>query len=211
MEVRVSVRSLVEFILRSGDIDNRKAVSAENAMQEGGRIHRMIQRRMGPSYRAEVSLRWVYDADSYEIVVEGRADGIITEEGRVTVDEIKGTYHDLMKMKKAVPVHLAQAKCYAFIYAGQNRLPEIGVRMTYCHMETEEIRYFEEQYSYSQLEEWFLALMDQYRKWADFRFWWRSPDRIPLERPNFPFPTGRGRRSWPPMYTRPYIIKENCL
>ncbi len=32
MEVRVSVRSLVEFILRSGDIDNRKAVSAENAM-----------------------------------------------------------------------------------------------------------------------------------------------------------------------------------
>lgn len=50
MEVRISVRSLVEFILRSGDIDNRKAASPENAMQEGGRIHRMIQRRMGPSY-----------------------------------------------------------------------------------------------------------------------------------------------------------------
>ncbi len=194
MEVRVSVRSLVEFILRSGDIDNRKAVSAENAMQEGGRIHRMIQRRMGPSYRAEVSLRWVYDADSYEIVVEGRADGIITEEGRVTVDEIKGTYHDLMKMKKAVPVHLAQAKCYAFIYAGQNRLPEIGVRMTYCHMETEEIRYFEEQYSYSQLEEWFLALMDQYRKWADFRFWWQQSRQDSIRKTEFPFPYREGQK-----------------
>lgn len=79
MEVRISVRSLVEFILRSGDIDNRKAASPENAMQEGGRIHRMIQRRMGPSYQAEVSLSHAYDAGEYEIVVEGRADGIITE------------------------------------------------------------------------------------------------------------------------------------
>ena len=79
MEIKISVRSLVEFILRSGDIDNRRAVSGENAMQEGGRIHRMIQRRMGPEYRAEVSLRHVYDAGEYEIVVEGRADGIITD------------------------------------------------------------------------------------------------------------------------------------
>ena len=62
MEVRISVRSLVEFILRSGDIDNRKAASPENAMQEGGRIHRMIQRRMGPSYQAEVSLSYTYDS-----------------------------------------------------------------------------------------------------------------------------------------------------
>lgn len=48
MDIHISVRNLVEFILRSGDIDNRKAVAPENAMQEGSRIHRMIQRRMGP-------------------------------------------------------------------------------------------------------------------------------------------------------------------
>ena len=47
MEVRVSVRNLVEFILRHGDIDNRHQVSPDNAMQEGSRIHRKIQRRMG--------------------------------------------------------------------------------------------------------------------------------------------------------------------
>ena len=47
MEIRISVRGLVEFLLRSGDIDNRRKVSAEDAMSEGSRIHRMIQRRMG--------------------------------------------------------------------------------------------------------------------------------------------------------------------
>lgn len=228
MEVRVSVRSLVEFILRSGDIDNRKAASPENAMQEGGRIHRMIQRRMGPSYQAEVSLSHAYDAGEYEIVVEGRADGIITESVKdalpqpavaektdggvetrlavtpgqeqavqkltVTIDEIKGTYHDLKKMKAPVPVHLAQAKCYAYIYATQKKLLDIRVRMTYCHIETEEIRYFHEEYLYEELQEWFEDLMGQYRKWADYQFAWQKGRQESIKKLAFPFPYREGQK-----------------
>lgn len=227
MEIRISVRSLVEFILRSGDIDNRRAVSAGDAMQEGGRIHRMIQRRMGPEYRAEVALRHVFDAGEYEIIVEGRADGIITEVVRetlpqsaidektdseetrltviqgqeqsiqkvtVTIDEIKGTYHDLKKMKGPVPVHLAQAKCYAYIYARQNGLSDIRVRMTYCHMETEEIRYFHEDYTYNELKLWFEDVMEQYRKWADYSFQWQKIRQASIKQLEFPFPYREGQR-----------------
>lgn len=228
MEVRVSVRSLVEFILRSGDIDNRKAASPENAMQEGGRIHRMIQRRMGPSYQAEVSLSYACDAGDYEIIVEGRADGVITETTRdmlpqtaieekaaesdetrltvppgqeqsvqkvtVTIDEIKGTYRDLKKMKRPVPVHLAQAKCYAYIYATQKKLSDIRVRMTYCHMETEEIRYFHEEYMYEELRIWFEELMVQYRKWADYQFAWQKLRQESIRKMAFPFPYREGQK-----------------
>ena len=198
MEVRISVRSLVEFILRSGDIDNRRAASPENAMQEGGRIHRMIQRRMGPSYQAEVPLSYAYDAGEYEIIVEGRADGIITEQSvqrvAVTIDEIKGTYHDLKKMKAPVPVHLAQANCYAYIYATQKKLPDIRVRMTYCHMETEEIRYFHEEYLYEELQTWFGELMAQYRKWADYQFAWQKCRQASIKEMQFPFPYREGQK-----------------
>lgn len=228
MEVRISVRSLVEFILRSGDIDNRKAASPENAMQEGGRIHRMIQRRMGPSYQAEVSLSYAYDAGAYEIIVEGRADGIITEKEietlsqaaieekatdgdetrpavtslqeqsvqkvTVTIDEIKGTYRDLKKMKAPVPVHLAQAKCYAYIYATQKKLPDIRVRMTYCHMETEELRYFHEEYLYEELRVWFQDLMVQYKKWADHQFAWQKCRQESIRKMAFPFPYREGQK-----------------
>ena len=119
-EIHISVRNLVEFVLREGDIDNRRGAMPENAMQEGGRIHRMIQKRMGADYRAEVPLKYGYETDAYTIVVEGRADGIFTGAGEivepsVTVDEIKGTYRELAKMKGAVPVHLAQAKWCADI------------------------------------------------------------------------------------------------
>ena len=61
-EIRISVRRLVEFILRHGDIDNRHQASPDNAMQEGSRIHRRIQRKMGAEYQAEVSLKYVLPA-----------------------------------------------------------------------------------------------------------------------------------------------------
>lgn len=91
MEIKVSVRGLVEFLLRTGDIDNRKKSAPDDAMAEGSRIHRMIQKKMGSSYHAEVMLRYRRDCGEYDLVVEGRADGIIDSDP-VAVDEIKGTY-----------------------------------------------------------------------------------------------------------------------
>ena len=64
--IKISVRSLVEFILRSGDIDNRIGMSARaDAMQEGSKMHRKIQRRMGAFYQAEVPLKIEIETDQY--------------------------------------------------------------------------------------------------------------------------------------------------
>ena len=197
MEIKVSVRNLVEFILRSGDIDNRRAVMSDNAMAEGSRIHRMIQRRMGADYHAEVVLRYAFEEEKCTIIVEGRADGIIIDskdETNVTVDEIKGTYRDLWKMKEPVGVHLSQAKCYAFIYASQNNLEKIKVRMTYCQMDTEEIRYFEEEYTFSYLKEWFMEVLLQYKKWADFQSEWRDLRQTSIKNTEFPFTYREGQK-----------------
>ena len=193
-EVRISVRNLVEFILRHGDIDNRHQASSDNAMQEGGRIHRMIQRRMGAEYEAEVTLRYSLPTQDYLLVVEGRADGIIHKEGRIIIDEIKGTYRDVEKMKEPLPLHTAQAKCYAYIFALREKLPEIGVRMTYCNMETEDIRYFYEDFSFEQLEEWFQALIESYQKWEDYACRWQRLRRESIRGLEFPFPYREGRK-----------------
>ena len=65
---KISVRGMVEFLLRNGDIDNRGKGASADAMQEGTRIHRMIQKRMGGDYRAEVPLRHICDAGEYDIL-----------------------------------------------------------------------------------------------------------------------------------------------
>ncbi len=77
-KIQISVRGLVEFLLRHGNIDNRrKASSGPEIMLEGANIHRMIQRRMGRNYFPEVYLSTVIRRKDYEIVVDGRADGVI--------------------------------------------------------------------------------------------------------------------------------------
>lgn len=193
-EIRVSVRGLVEFVLRHGDIDNRRYASADNAMQEGSRIHRMIQRRMGAEYQAEVPLKLTIPAEKYFLTIEGRADGIICQEGRVTIDEIKGTYRDLAKMKAPMPLHSAQAKCYAYMYGLMQGVSEMRVRLTYCNIPTEQIRYFYEEYTFNELEEWFGALTAAYRKWADYAWEWRGIRQASIENLKFPYPYREGQK-----------------
>ena len=163
--IRVSVRNLVEFILRNGDIDNRRGTVADkDAMQMGSRLHRKIQGRMGADYHAEVPLKTEIDYETFLLVVEGRADGIFKEQEKYVIDEIKGVFRDVERMEEADPIHLAQAKCYACIYAGQRNLEEIGVQMTYANLDTEEIRRFHYTYTKAELESWFEELTAAYRK-----------------------------------------------
>lgn len=197
--IRISVRDLVEFVLREGDIDNRRSVVRDReVMLMGGRLHRKIQRRMGPEYQAEVSLKIQIDCGEFYIYLEGRADGIIMDKEKggpsVVVDEIKGVLRDLSHIKSPVGVHLAQAKCYAYIYARQNDLRQIGVRMTYCHLVTEEIRRFEYVYGQKELQEWFYNLVKDYEKWARFQMEWRENRNQSIQGIQFPFPYRKGQR-----------------
>lgn len=169
--IRISVRNLVEFVMRGGDIDNRRTSGAEkDAMQAGSRIHRKIQRRMGSDYRAEVSMKHLVEEERYQILIEGRADGVIENESGVTIDEIKGMYMDLTFLQEPIQVHLAQAMCYGYFYCINHGTQQIGIQITYCNIETEEIRRFRVDKIYEELEEWFRGLIYEYIKWAEFLY-----------------------------------------
>ena len=196
--IRISVRNLVEFILREGSIDNRISGSMEkDAMILGGKMHRRIQRKMGPEYHAEVSLKTQIPGEGYVLQVEGRADGIIIreqeEEPDVTIDEIKGVFRDLEYLEVPVNVHLAQAKCYAHIYAEQNNLSEISVQMTYCHLDTEAVKRFVRHYTAAELRDWFEELIRSYKKWAEFQIRWKEERDESIGHVNFPFPYRKGQ------------------
>ncbi len=193
-QIKISVRNLVEFILRSGDIDNRQGrTDTMAAMQAGSRLHRKIQRRMGASYHAEVPLKLAIEEERYQLVVEGRADGIILED-TVTIDEIKGVYLNLDFLKEPIPVHLAQAKCYAYIYGIQQSLETVRVQMTYSNLDTQEMKYFHETYAIGYLTEWFGGLLEAYRKWADFQYDWKKIRQASIGDLPFPFAYRKGQK-----------------
>lgn len=192
--VKISVRELVEFILRSGDIDNRVGGKKDaESMLAGARIHRKIQRSMGSDYHAEVTLKHVIPMEKFDLQIEGRADGII-DGNPVTIDEIKGVYKSLEYLNEPVPVHLAQAKCYAYIYGIQNKKSEMDVQMTYVNLDTEQKRYFYERYTMEELSEWFEALVLEYKKWAEFHYEWKVLRNKSIKEIQFPYEYREGQK-----------------
>ena len=192
--IRLSVRNLVEFILKEGDIDNRISGTLDkDAMLMGGRLHRKIQRMMGSNYQAEVSLKMQLPCDGFQLKLEGRADGILLESEKTIIDEIKGVVRSLDRVEHPVPVHLAQAKCYAYIYARQQGLKQISVQMTYCNLDTEDVKRFREEYTFEELEKWFLDLVHQYERWAKLQIEWEKRRDASIHQTKFPFAYREGQ------------------
>ncbi len=265
LEIHISVRNLVEFLLRSGDLDNRIKGSAQ-AMLAGSKIHRRLQKQARGDYRAEVSMacRYVFDSDKTRansvyadristesgtsavgsadadtediltdaaVIVEGRADGIysgiippnaLDMEGKpvwfsasvsedetseitsksdpetgascITIDEIKGTYRNVHRMRRPEPVHVAQARCYGYMYVMAHDLPAVQMRMTYCNLDTEEVRHFYERMTRKEICRWFDGIMGEYRKWAAYTLQWRERRTASIRSMSFPFPYREGQK-----------------
>lgn len=84
------------------------------------------------------------------------------------------------KLDSAAQVHVAQALCYAYMYAkvlntkaaGVTEENEekkricIGIQITYCHPETEEIKRFLKVYTFKEIKEEFDRYISEYGKWA---------------------------------------------
>ncbi len=221
--VRTSVRNLVEFLLREGDIHNQGNIVADvELMQAGSRIHRKIQKNQKITYRAEVPLKMEWNMVDFQLTLEGRADGIdktdygsFTSEDQLTledylnreeieegveeetfyyIDEIKGVLLDLQEIETSKPLHLAQAKCYAAIYARQKDLHSIGIQITYCNIETEEIKKFHYLYKRQELDEWFDELIDAYKMWASFYVEARKNRQDSIKKLVFPFDYREGQK-----------------
>lgn len=189
-QIRVSIRNLIEFILRSGDIDN-SFMSMSRAL-EGTKAHQKIQKSYGPEYMKEVTLRHNIDYGDFEIQLEGRADGIYVSQDEVIIDEIKSTTKPLEEIEEDFnELHWAQGKAYGYIYCCQNNLGNISVQLTYFHIETEETKKFKKEFTFKELEEFFIPIVDKYIDWARTTFYWGEVRNMSIKSLNFPFKSYR--------------------
>ena len=100
-DIKISVRNLVEFVLRAGDLDMRFMGSSRAV--EGTKAHQKIQKEnkekysvfLGEEYLSEVSLKHSVQYNGGTIVIDGRADGILIKNKVVTIDEIKTVTKDI--------------------------------------------------------------------------------------------------------------------
>ena len=188
--VKISVRELVEFVLRQGSIRNN--VMSSNRAVIGTMAHKKIQNSMEPNYEAEVKLVHECQIEDITFVIEGRADGIIRDLVSVTIDEIKTTATPLEVIDENFNhLHWAQAKCYAYFYAKDKGLTEMQVRLTYYNIETKEIKHLQRGFFFEELEQFFKSVIHKYYKWIRFYMDWTKKRDGSLQQLAFPFPSYR--------------------
>lgn len=185
-KIKISVRNLIEFVMRSGDIDN--SFMSMNRALEGTLAHQKVQKSYGPEYKSEYTLRHIFSYDRFIIEIEGRADGIFILPDEIIIDEIKSTTKDLEDIHEDFnQLHWAQAKCYGYIYALQNKLADIGIQLTYFNIESEETKKFKKRFTLEELEDFFSDLVHRYIAWASLTFSWGDIRDVSIRDLNFPF------------------------
>ena len=136
--------------------------------REPGRINRCGD--YGENDQKEVQLEVEIPYEDLLFVVEGRRDGLIHEEERIMIDEIKSTSGDLgVITEHTYPVHWAQAQMYAYMYAKRHEIPKMAVRLTYFQVPSGERKQFVQEWSFAQLESFVLEVVAAYAPYANLR------------------------------------------
>lgn len=189
--LKVAIRSLVEFVLRSGDLV--KSGSSPTQLTRAIKAHVDVQQNQENSeYKPEVHLSYPVIQEDITLIISGRADGIYPRGEDWVVDEIKTTMLPLEKITENYnPLHWAQAQCYAFIFATQNQKLTMWVQLTYYQLDTKALKKFIRLYTYEELQQFFDHLVTQYLYWERLRMAWIKKRNTSIQQLSFPFPTYR--------------------
>ena len=216
---RISVRDLVEFIFRNGDITSSFSggIRANERALLGTRLHQKLQKKQMKQeelgYRKEVPLQEKIEYPFGAVLAEGRADGIFTGEDKMTViEEIKSTARDLDTIDLTTyPLHLAQAKCYAHMYLKDQAKDAVRVRISYIHIETEEVRHLDQMLTKQETEDFWKEVCRLYEPWLRFETEWEEKRDQCLSKLAFPFSSFRSGQRTMAAYVYRSIEKEQII
>lgn len=174
MEIHLSVHDIVDFILRSGSVVSATLLSKRAV--SGTRLHKKLQSRhekkasqKGFFFDSEFLLKNTYKLGDYEIYTEGRADGVIEGKDNIYIEEIKSTMRKIDEITEdnIVLSHLAQLKCYGYMYCARYEIKMINLYLTYSDIDGKNEVTFEYRETMEELERFFVDLLLKYCKWIE--------------------------------------------
>ena len=188
--IRVPIRRLVEFTLRSGDLDLTTFGSGSST--EAIRAHQEIQASRPKEYASEVHISLEYETEAYVLDISGRIDGVYRYSDETIIDEIKTTkkgIDGLMDSKN--PLHWGQVKCYAYVYARLHNLTTIITQLTYYNLDSKQKRESRQSFDIFTLEEFFDSLITKYLEWFETVLEWVQLRNVSIQEMSFPFESKR--------------------
>ena len=202
----ISVRDLVEFVLRQGDLGGEREFVGSDRALAGIRGHQKIQRSRPTGYLTELPVEYRVETEDFTLQIRGRIDGLLIASEQVLLEEIKtvqGTWDH-----KADPLHWAQAKFYAFMHAQENGLKELVLQLVYLELPAGKVTEFRQKLSFTELSDFFATTTSVYVDWLRERHHWCLARDAAIATLAFPFPVYRpGQRE---LAVAAYRVIANC-
>jgi DNA excision repair protein ERCC-2 len=185
-KIKISVRDLIELVLRCGDLVSSFHSSSRNV--DAIKAHQKIQKNSKEDYKSEVTISHTVIRDGVEIEIKGRIDGVITKDSDVIIDEIKTTTNILENIDEEYNLlHWAQVKCYAYFYCLDNEMDSIYTRLSYYQMDSGEIKYFSKNNTLLELKNFFDDIIDKFIYLAKFQNKLKTERNLAIEKLKFPY------------------------
>jgi DNA excision repair protein ERCC-2 len=181
----VSVRDLVEFVLRRGDLDGEREFVGSDRALAGIRGHQKIQRSRPTGYLTELPVEHKVEVEEFTLLIRGRIDGLLITSERVLLEEIKTV--SASWSHEPDPLHWAQAQFYGFMHARKAALKELVIQLVYLELPAGKVTEFRETFSFAELSEFFATTTAEYVTWLRERHHWCLARDASIAALAFPF------------------------
>lgn len=183
---KIGIRELIEFTLKGGDLN--ASLNSTNTALEGARIHRMLQSQRGENYQKEYTLDYPITLAGRDLLIHGRADGIILNGDKTVIEEIKTSDLPFEKLpENTLTLYWGQAKMYAFILMTDEGLSSLTLQLTYYQRPTEQVTTKKITYTLAEATTFFDSVTKEYEEWLQLRVDLRDQRNASIAPLQFPF------------------------
>ncbi|UQS84423.1 ATP-dependent DNA helicase [Apilactobacillus apisilvae] len=193
----IGVRELVEFTLRSGDLNSH--LNSNNTAKQGTRIHRKLQKKQSKDYQSEINLSKKLVINNIQFKLDGRIDGLISNDKKTEIEEIKTSDLNFNEIPDNIlKLYWGQAKVYAHLLMdAKPKIKKVTLKLTYVQTPDEKINTKYLDISKKEAKTFFDNLINEYEEWLKLRSDIIKKRNVTAKKLKFPFKSFRkGQREF---------------
>ncbi|MBE6136826.1 MAG: ATP-dependent DNA helicase [Erysipelotrichaceae bacterium] len=157
----IAVKELAYFVCQSGNLTTEFFSNAD--LERGKRAHLHIQEKYNSKSQSEVYIKKELSYLGKSYLLHGFIDGVLNIDDEIIIEEIKSTTKELDEITiEYHKEHLAQLKIYGYLYALNNQMETIHLRLTYISVVDYLTNSFDIICDINELEEFTFSVLEEY-------------------------------------------------
>lgn len=164
--IKIAVKELAYFTCQSGNLTPEFFSNKDETI--GKKMHQYLQSKYNSNSKSEYFIKRDFSYHNKDIRLHGFIDGVLNIDDEIIIEEIKSTNKELDELNyDDRKEHLAQAKLYAYLYAIENNIDPIKIRLTYISTIDYEVKSFDFICNLDELEDFTFNLLEDYLLWIE--------------------------------------------